>query len=477
MKKKNILLGYLELFILALSIVSCINKSGQSDSRVPERPPNIIILLVDDAGYADFGFMGSKDLETPNIDKLADRGVVFTDAHVSATVCAPSRAGLITGRYQQRFGHECNIPPYGLGMDTTEVTLAYVLKDAGYATAIFGKWHLGLSPPYHPCNRGFDEFFGFLGGSRSYFPYEDTMKVVKERLLLHNWERAGFDGYLTDVLGEKAIKFIDENKKQPFFIFLSFNAVHTPMHAKKEHLEKYKDHPRRELAAMTWSLDENIGKVIDKLEQEGLMNNTLIFFLSDNGGATNNQSSCAPLKGWKGNKFEGGHRVPFFSVWPEQIPGGGKIDGIISSLDIFTTSVNAAGIEEHEGKRPDGINLLPYLTGDLVGDPHARLYWRKDKMAAAREGNYKLIRLDGYGSRMYNLENDLGETIDLHENQSEKFNELKNGLSSWESGLIEPLWLEGEDWNKVNYEIHQALIENREPNYKSPSDMKIFQNK
>ena len=367
------------------------NRSGQSDSQVSEGPPNIIIILVDDAGYVDFGFMGSGDLETPRIDELAGKGVIFTDAHVSATVCAPSRAGLLTGRYQQRFGHECNGTGGNLGTDPDETTLADALKRAGYKTAAIGKWHLGHPEEYIPNNRGFDEFYGFLGGSRSYFPLENPNQ---NQVIRHNREPVQFDGYLTDVFGDKAVEYIAQYKEEPFFIYLAFNAVHTPMQAKEDHLEKYSGHPRRELAAMTWSLDENVGKVVDKLEEEGLTDHTLIFFLSDNGGALSNQSSCGPLKGWKGNKFEGGHRVSFFVTWPGRIPKGKTFDGLTSALDIFMTSIRAAGIEKYEGNRLDGINLIPYLTGEQTGDPHSSLYWRKDKMAAARIGDHKLIRLD-----------------------------------------------------------------------------------
>lgn len=454
----------LAIIVIVLSVLSALSFNQQSSMRENNSDkPNILLILADDAGYADFGFMGSKDMLTPNIDLLAAQGVVFTDAHVTATVCSPSRAGLITGRYQERFGHECNIPPYGLGMDTTEVTLANVLKDAGYATAIFGKWHLGLSPPYHPCNRGFDEFFGFLAGSRYYFPYKDTMKVAKERLILHNWERAGFDGYLTDVLGEKAIKFIDENKKQPFFIFLSFNAVHTPMQAKDEDLKKFEGHARQKLAAMTWSLDEAIGNVFNKLEVEGLMDNTLIFFLSDNGGATNNQSSNIPLKGFKGNNFEGGHRVPFIVMWNNKIKGNEKFEGLTSSLDVFATCMQAAGIKKSLSKPLDGVSLLPYLTEEKEGNPHQKIFWRKNFADASRDGDYKLIGLKNFGYRMYNLSNDLGESKDIQDVQQAQYKKMQFDLEQWEEQMNDPLWLESEFWQKRVYNITKNLMENKDP--------------
>lgn len=225
---------------------------------------------------------------------------------------------------------------------------------------------------------------------------------------------------------------------------------------------------------MTWSLDENVGKVIDKLEQEGLTEQTLIFFLSDNGGALSNQSNCEPLKGLKENKFEGGHRVSFFITWPGTISGGETFDVLTSSLDIFKTSFDIVGLKDYKGNRLDGVNLLPYLTGKLTGDPHESLYWRKDKMAAARVGSHKLIRLADYGYRMYNLEKDISESRDLFIKDPEKGKELVDSLSNWETQMIEPLWYEEEDWNNVTYEIHRALMENRNPNYKTPGELKKY---
>lgn len=276
--------------------------------------PNIIIILVDDAGYADFGFNGCEDLQTPNIDQLAREGVVFTDAHVSSTVCAPSRVGLLTGRYQQRFGFECNTGSArnASGADTSEVFLATDLKKAGYATAAIGKWHLGTRGDQHPNKKGFDYFYGFLAGARSYFYQEKGVDAPgNERAILENEKQVSFQGYLTDVLASKATNFIKENTENPFFIYWAPNAVHTPMEATEEDMERYEGHPRQQLAAMTHALDRGVGAMVSTLKMNGLFDNTLIFFLSDNGGAYNNQSSNFPLKGFKGNEYEGGHRVPF----------------------------------------------------------------------------------------------------------------------------------------------------------------------
>ena len=465
MKIKLILLLFLFAFI------SC-NRNKNTDTEEKVIQPNIIVFLVDDAGYADFGFMGSKDLETPNIDKLAKQGTIFTDAHVSATVCAPSRAGLITGKYQQRFGFEAN-GTGGIGLADDVVTIADVLKENGYKTIALGKWHLGAKEDDHPNKRGFDEFYGFLSGSRSYFPIENPSKI---KMLQQNGKHVEFKGYMTDVLGDRAVNFIQENKDHPFFMYLSFNAVHTPMQAKKEHLEKYKDHSRKRLAAMTWSLDENIGKVISELDKTDLTENTLIFFLSDNGGTYTNQSSNGKLKGFKGNKFEGGHRVPFIVSWKGTLHENKKFNGLSSSLDIFSTSIAAAEISLNGETNLDGVDLLPYLKGEKTGDPHKELYWRKLNAAAARIGDYKLIRLKNYGSTLYNLRTDLGEMNDLSKKDSIHNKKLNHALKTWETKLMSPLWDEG-IWMGVTYHIHKQLMQNKEILYKSPGAMKKYQDK
>jgi len=452
---------------IALSVVA--GYSFGAAKKMGSKQPNIILLLVDDAGYADFGFMGSKDLKTPNIDKLAASGVVFTDAHVSASVCGPSRAGIMTGRYQQRFGFECNPTGDSCGVDLTEVTMASALKQAGYATAAFGKWHLGDKPGYRPTERGFDYYWGFLAGSRSYFPNPTADREGKPQAITENLTHVTFDGYLTDRLGDKAVDFIAKNKSKPFFIYWAPNAVHTPMEAKTEDLAQFKDHPRKTLAAMTWALDRAVGSMVKKLESEGLLENTLLFFLSDNGGATNNQSSNFPLKGFKGNKFEGGHRVPFFVTWASAFKGGITFDGLTSSLDIYATALDAAKHSIAQGKELDGVSLLPYLTGKKEGDPHSELFWRKDKMASARVGDYQFIRVEKLAPAIYNLADDLGETVNLATNDPVHRQQLDAALKKWEKQTIAPLWTEGAQWDTITWRIHQDLLLNRKVRATGPS--------
>ena len=455
---------FLKLFTcIILFNFGCTSEVKKSQKQNPKfEQPNIIIILVDDAGYVDFGFMGSKDLKTPNIDALAASGVKFTDAHVSATVCAPSRAGLITGKYQQRFGFEAN-GTGGIGLSDDVVTIADVFKRNGYNTYALGKWHLGEESSDHPNKRGFDEFYGFLAGSRSYFPLDNPSK---EKMLQHNGERIVFEGYMTDVLGNQSLKFVEASKDKPFFMYLSYNAVHTPMHAKKEDLEKFKNHPRKKLAAMTWSLDQNIGKLLAKLKALDKRNNTLIYFLSDNGGAHNNQSSTGPLKGWKGNKFEGGHRVPFVLSWPKKIKAGKSFDGLTSSLDIFTTSIAAANIFKSNDLLLDGVNLIPFLENKEQGDPHKTLFWRKLDESAVRNGDYKIINLKEFGTVLYNLEEDLGETKDLSKKNTKQIKEILSSYKNWESQVKQPLWKEGKPWMDVTYHIHKQLMQNKLPKYK-----------
>jgi arylsulfatase A-like enzyme len=471
MKKK------LSIFLFFSTILLACNPTAGKKSKFSSEvsAPNIIVVLLDDAGYVDFGFMGSEDLETPHIDELAESGVVFTDAHVTSTVCAPSRAGLITGQYQQRFGFESNgtgdkeSGDIGLAEDVS--TIADIFKINNYKTIAIGKWHLGEIPNNHPNQRGFDEFFGFIAGGRSYFPMENPSQ---HHMLQNNGEKVEFEGYLTDVLGDKSIQFIEENKDNPFFMYLSYNAVHTPMEAKEEHLKKYENHPRQVLAAMTWSLDENIGKLTQKLDELGIRDNTLIYFLSDNGGAHNNNSSSGPLKGWKGNEFEGGHRVPFIVSWPNEIEPNQTFEGLTSSLDIFTTSLAAAQIESEDDLVLDGKNLLPYLKKEKEGNPHSELYWRKLDESAARLNNYKLVQLDGFGSVLFDLENDLGETTDISISDSIHFDLITKNYQIWEQKLIKPLWREGEDWESVTYHIQKRLMQNKDVLYKSPPQKRDY---
>jgi len=434
-----------------------------------EKQPNILLILADDLGYADLGFQGSKDIVSPHLDKLAAGGVRFTDGYVTASVCSPSRAGLMTGRYQQRFGHEANTPPHPHGMDVNETTIAQRLKALGYRTGVVGKWHLGATAEHYPTQRGFDTFFGLREGSRGYF-YEPTGgdKPGSHRAMELNGKQVPFEGYLTDVMGDQAIDFIGEpsdaaKPHQPFFLFLSFTAPHGPLQATEADLKRFahiEEKRRRTYAAMIFAMDRAIGKVIAHLEETKQLENTLIWFLSDNGGATNNASINLPLAGHKGIKFEGGIRVPYIMHWQGKLPSGAVDKRPVSSLDILPTAVAAAGGDASDSKLPlDGVNLLPYLKGECEGAPHDKLYWHKLWFSALRDGPWKLIYVQDYGYALYNLEDDFREQKNLAKEKPARVEAMTKTMNAWKADMIEPKWSESKVWFERHSKNHIRIIE------------------
>lgn len=417
--------------------------------------PNIIFLFSDDAGYADFGFHGSKTMKTPNLDKLASTGVRFTQAYVSDPTCGPSRAGLMTGRYQQRFGYEeNNVPGFmsavsaadslEMGLPLEEITMADYLQSLGYRTAYFGKWHLGGADRFHPTKRGFHEFFGFRGGARNYFAYSGEPKDPQNKMERDFGHFAEHEGYLTDVLGEEAAAFIDRNNDRPFFVFLSFNGVHTPMHATEEDLKEFPqlEEKRKIVAAMTLAMDRACGIVLDKLEELGLANNTLVVFTNDNGGPTDrNASSNYPLSGTKSNHLEGGIRVPFLMRWPDQIGANDLYHYPVSTLDLLPTFFEAGGGDADSLLQLDGVNLLPYVQGNKRERPHQQLYWKKDARAVVRHGDLKLIRFADRPPELYHIAEDPRELNNLAAVYPEKVKKMFKMIFQWESTLERPRWL------------------------------------
>ena len=458
MKQIILALGFFSL------LVSC---STETDSK-----PNIIIILADDAGYSDFGFMGSDEMKTPNLDQLALDGVTFNNAYVSASVCSPSRAGLLTGMYQQRFGHECNLDSdVNNSFDPNQITIAEALKTEGYNTGLIGKWHLGDKTQNHPLKNGFDYFWGFISGARNYFydPNEEFRNSIRN--VVENYTQTKFDGYLTDVLGDKAIGFINKNHQSnnPFFLFLSFNAPHTPMHAKDDVLEKFKDNPRQVYASMMWSMDEAIGNVVEALKENDQYDNTIIYFLSDNGAAMSNDASPFPFKGWKGNQYEGGIKTPMIMTWKNKIKSNTQFDGFISALDIFKTSLEASSVNKEYMVNADGKNIMNYLNNNDIKNEN--LFWRKDKMATVRSGDYKLIRLNDTSTVLYNIKKNYFEDFDLKINEPQVHDSLLKLLSSWENTLIDPNWIENRNWNIVTEMIYEDLMANRNIRAVSPKDL------
>jgi arylsulfatase A-like enzyme len=438
-------------------------------------PPNIIIILTDDAGYADFGFTGDPEFPTPNIDRLAASGVVCTQAYVSASVCSPSRAGLLTGRYQQRFGHEFNLPglstPETGGMALDQRTIADELRDLGYHTGAIGKWHLGIEQRYHPLNRGFDEFYGYLGGSRSYFAYTDSPRRANRALRNNTEEPDPTDSYVTDTLGKEAVAFINRNTDRPFFLYLAFTAVHSPMHATPQDLERFPEitpKRRRTLAAMTAALDRAVGDIIAALEKQGLRENTLIVFLNDNGGATTNASNNGRYRGMKGSKFEGGIRVPFAISWPGTIEPNQCFDDPIISLDTLPTCLAATGVPLKNEVKTDGVDLLPFMLSREKGQPHDALFWRRGVAAAVRKGPWKLIRVETNPIMLFNIADDPSETTNVAAANPVIVAELRALLEDWEQGLAEPAWHQAQVWSNNQINKHKPDVRTRQQERRIP---------
>jgi arylsulfatase A-like enzyme len=421
--------------------------------------PNVLVILADDLGYGDVGVHGCKDIPTPNIDAFARSGIRFSSGYVTGPLCSPTRAALMAGRHQSRFGHEFNPPaitepdPLSLGLDLRETTFADRMKSAGYVTGLLGKWHLGEGEKFHPLNRGFDEFFGFTGGAHTYLKAADKRygPIVRGR------QPVELKGYLTDVLADEAADFMQRHRAEPFFLYLAFNAVHTPMEAPEEALAKFssiRDPGRRVYAAVTWKMDQAVGRVTQALRDLGLAENTLVFFLSDNGGplvrgAAKNGSSNTPLRGGKTQLLEGGIRVPFMVAWPGVLPAGQVDDRPVVQLDILTTALAAAGVAIDPAWKLDGVNLLPFLTAKSPGLPHEALFWRHGGQWAVRQGPWKLVRwLDRrdndadsklIGPELYNVVEDIGEKQNLIATKPEKARELQAAWDDWNKYNIAPV--------------------------------------
>ncbi|WP_299184092.1 sulfatase-like hydrolase/transferase [uncultured Aquimarina sp.] len=430
-----------------------------------QNQPNIIFLFADDAGYADFGFHGSKEMKTPNLDKLAERGVKFTQGYVTDATCGPSRAGLITGKYQQRFGYqEINVPNYmsenskflgdDMGLPLDQKTIADYLKKMGYTNAVYGKWHLGNADRFHPLKRGFDEFYGFRGGARSYFGYDNFEGVHHDNKMERNF--GNFEEpseYATDAFADEAVSFIEKNKNNPFFIYLAFNAVHTPMHATEEDLKQFPNlkGKRKEVAAMTLALDRACGKVLDKVKELGLEENTIIVFSNDNGGPTDKNASLnLPLSGTKSNHLEGGLRVPFLIKWPKKLKAGKTYNYPVSTFDLLPTFYIAAGGDTEDLKDIDGVNLLPFVNGLNKERPHEDLYWKKEARAVYRHNDWKLIRFADRPAELYDVSTDVTEENNLAAKYPERLKTMFKKLFEWELTQERPLWMLQQKFEKYD---------------------------
>ncbi len=417
------------------------------------RKPNIVMILADDLGYAGLSVTGATDIKTPNINSLAANGARFTESYVTGCVCSPSRAGLLTGRYQQRFGFDANAEgrerrgehPHAL--DIKQMTIAQRLKQHGYVTGLVGKWHQGVGEGYLPNDRGFDEFYGLLphgigarGANGEDVPIYRNRKQV-EVPADHNvaW-------------GEEAKAFIERHASEPFFLYLAFTAVHAPHGAPQSYLDKFAGvEPRKQrYLAMLSLLDDMIGGVLAKLRERGLEEKTLIFFASDNGGPTGSPTSNGPFSGGKWSLWEGGIRSPILIQWKGHIPGGQTIKQMTTQLDWLPTAMAAAGIETKSDWQLDGVNLLPWLEEKATTPAHDALFWRFGIQYAVRQGDWKLLKpsIDDQ-PKLFNLANDPGEKNDLAAKEPAKAKELQKLWDEWNAKNEPPRWID-ERWNGLD---------------------------
>ncbi|MCB1021813.1 MAG: sulfatase-like hydrolase/transferase [Bryobacterales bacterium] len=469
-----------------LTVLACLfalSCASTPEAAPAPKPPNIVLIMADDLGYNDIGANGSTIIHTPHIDALARDGVRATDGYVAAAVCSPSRAGLHTGRYQTRFGHEFN--PSGrdteIGLPLDQRTMAQMLSDAGYATGLVGKWHLGKKREYHPLNRGFDEYFGMLSGGSSYIDSRKpgvsswpAKNAPTERpdstAIFDGFEKVQVDDYLTDVFADKAADFIERHKDEPFFLMVTPNAPHTPLQATEPYMERYPDvqgDGRRIFSAMVSAVDDLVGDVTAQLAKHGLEDNTLVVFLSDNGCVkylSEDVCSNDPLSGSKRFHLEGGIRIPYLLKWPAKLPKGTTYSQPIISLDLFSTFAAAAGSDE---RSQDGVDLTPYLTGETAGAPHEYLFWRAKPNIAVRWGNWKMWKVNksnqkladmtvggerlpeidfpgdsplGQMTVLYDLSADISEQKNLAAERPDIVEKLDAELAKWNAQLAEPLW-------------------------------------
>lgn len=469
---------YTSIVILFLSVSGCIKPKVQQTTQQEEKP-NVIVILTDDQGYGDVSFNGSTEIQTPHIDRIANEGVKFNNGYVTYAVCGPSRMGLITGRYQDRFGGGRNplFAPNDItqGLPLSEETMATVLGREGYKSIALGKWHLGAHKAQRPLKRGFTNFFGFLTGGHKYFPEDWTLSDISQvksqfdaynTKLLKNDTRVEETEYLTDALSREAVQFIDQNAEAPFFMYLAYNAPHEPLQATEKYLKRFahiKDKKRRTYLAMVSAVDDGVGNILAKLAEKGIDENTMVFFLSDNGGSSRNASSNADLRDWKGSLYEGGIHVPFAMRWPKMIKGGKEYSPMVSSLDIMATAVDYA--KATPKNTLDGVNIVPFINGEMEGTPHESLVWRKydHEHYAVRSGNLKYLsqkdkKTGEVQISFFDLEQDLQEKKELENLEDNKKKHLISTFDQWQNQMKAPKYL--------------GLMQNKEYNILHPNRFK-----
>lgn len=473
---------------IVIAAVSLAAPEAAHAQNAAERKPNIVLIVADDLGIGDISAYHPGHIPTPNIDALAKSGIRFTDAHVSAAVCAPSRAGLWTGRAGTRHGSEFN---RGRGLSLDERNIGQLLKSSGYATGAIGKWHLGMKDGRDPLSRGFDEFFGLTSGSlhvnlldpeavNGYVATSEADLRTGERLrpVIRGNKPVKETQYLPEAFTREAVDFIGRHRDRPFFLYVGFNTPHAPVQTTRKYYERFpniKNENDRIYAGMVSALDDGVGAILSKLREEGLERDTLVVFLSDNGGPMylNDGPSNAPFAGWKRYHHEGGHRVPFVVKWPGQLAGGRTFDALSSALDLFPTFAAAAGATVPDDKPLDGVNLLPYLKGEKTDPPHKELYWRAAANFAVRSGKWKLVVANkapveqflrisseeaggllrdepyfdisplGQYVMLYDLDADQGETKNLAANHPDIVRDLRSKYDEWNRSNTAPNDLTG----------------------------------
>lgn len=473
-------------------------KAEKIEKTGKRKQPNIILILADDLGFNDItlngGGLAGGSVPTPHIDSIARQGVNFQTGYAGNATCAPSRAALMTGRYPTRFGFEFTptpkqfmkvignedragsmfkpvyhperaadlIPYEDMGLPTSEITVARLLKESGYHTVHLGKWHLGDSPKFRPYSHGFNESLSMQHGASMFLP-ENAPNVVNakqdfdpiDRFLWasHSWGIRFNDGpvfqppkYMTDYLTDEAIKVVAANKHQPFFMYLAYNAPHTPLQSTREDydaLSHITDHTTRVYAAMIRSLDRNIGRVLQSLKDQGLDDDTLVIFTSDNGGANylGIDGINKPYRGWKATFYEGGTRVPFFMRWPGSLPAGVRYQEPVSHFDIFASALAVAGAKSPTDRPIDGVNLFPFVNGEAKGRPHENLFWRTDSYRAVRAGDWKLQVMERpKQDLLYNLAQDPSERTNLAAKEAPRVADMKALLANFNKSQVKSLW-------------------------------------
>ncbi|MGC6430274.1 MAG: sulfatase-like hydrolase/transferase [Jejuia sp.] len=467
------------VFIFLTGCNTIVSKPYQTENElienhtVPEKP-NILLILCDDLGYSDVGFNGSKDIPTPNLDMLANNGTICTSAYMAHPFCGPSRASLMTGRYAHKIGSQFNLPTEGdesKGIDVNETFISKVLQESGYYTGAIGKWHLGYQKQFHPNQRGFDDFYGFLGGGHQYFPkqFKAEYLLQKEsgktfiweylRQLEHNGDEVDETEYITNGLSREAVRFLDDagKKEQPFFLYLSYNAPHTPLEAKEEDLKLFahvKDKKRRIYAAMVYAVDRGVKQIVEKLKETNQFENTLIVFSSDNGGKLKAGATNYPLKEGKGSAYEGGFRVPMFFHWPSVVPSGKTYNYPISSLDFYPTFSNLANAEIPKGKQLDGKDIWKHFLSNENPRPEEPLFIMRHRKGfsdvAIRQDKWKALKVYQQKWKLFDIENDIEERIDLSFQYPEILSNLVSLGEAWSQTHVKPQWFhiekEGQQW-------------------------------